>query len=43
MNYREKRLMIHQKLEIMKKCYQECDVNNFDLLNMTCKTVEETL
>ena len=31
MNYREKRLMIHQKLEIMKKCYQECDVNNFDL------------
>lgn len=30
MNDREKRAMIHQKLEIMKKCYQERDPRNFD-------------
>ena len=31
MNSREKRMMIHQKLEIMKRCYQERDPENFDL------------
>lgn len=31
MNDREKRAAIHQKLEIMKKCYQERDTKNFDL------------
>ena len=31
MNRREKRNMIHRKLEIMKKCYQERNTANFDL------------
>lgn len=31
MNSREKRTLIHQKLEIMKKCYIERNTENFDL------------
>ena len=31
MNHREKRTMIHRKLEIMKMCYQERNTANFDL------------
>ena len=31
MNLKEKRALIHKKLEVMKKCYRERDVENFDL------------
>ena len=31
MNSKERRAIIHHKLEVMKKCYQERDLNNFDL------------
>ena len=31
MNSKEKRALIHKKLEVMKKCYQERDIENFDL------------
>ena len=30
MNNREKRDMIHRKLEVMRKCYQERNAENFD-------------
>ena len=35
MNSREKRETIHQKLEIMRKCYKERDPENFDLFYNT--------
>lgn len=31
MNTKEKRTLIHQKLEVMKKCYRERNTGNFDL------------